>query len=232
MAKGAADQLAKASIAGMVLIRIFLGAFLLYSASAKIIAPMETIPPELPPVPLVQPATRAPAPVNSVASPTSPARPLPRPAPARHVVAPPPPAVNAPSMFSPEAFISMLRESTAPGSDAEHAGRFVRHNVNPDFALFLTGIVNPNADAFGWLVIVGEAGLGLLFLFGLLTRVAALLALVMNAGYLLATMHLSPTYISANTAFLVMELAVLMAGAGRMFGMDGMMGKKKSKSKD
>jgi len=119
-------------------------------------------------------------------------------------------------------FITELNKAAGPG------GAFVdEYSVLPVYAEFLRNIVSPNADIFGWLVIVGEAAVGLFLLVGLLTRVTAIVAMLISAAYLLATMHLSPPLgLAANSAFLAMELSVFIGNAGKTVGIDGLFRKK------
>ncbi len=92
---------------------------------------------------------------------------------------------------------------------------------------FLTQTVLPHTSLFTYLVVFGEVGVGLLLTLGLLSRAAALLALVMNANYLLATWALGPAYQGYNEALLAMELAFLVVGAGRAYGLDARLARKR-----
>jgi thiosulfate dehydrogenase [quinone] large subunit len=92
---------------------------------------------------------------------------------------------------------------------------------------FLTHTVLPHETLFTYLVVSGEIGVGLLLVLGLLTRLAALLALVMNANYLLATWALGTSYQGLNESFLVMELVFLIVGAGRAHGLDARLARKR-----
>jgi uncharacterized membrane protein YphA (DoxX/SURF4 family) len=99
-------------------------------------------------------------------------------------------------------------------------------NAFPAYARFLTQTVLPQEALFTYLVVLGEVGVGALLLLGLCTRLAALLALVMSANYLLATWHLGPVTQGYNESFLVMELAFLLTGAGRTAGLDARLARK------
>lgn len=155
MAKSAPgpDNHPKASIAGMVMVRIFMGAYFLYSAISE-------------------------------------------------------------KLGNPAGFIKQLSDWTA------HNGLFVYNNVWPAYGHFLANSVHPNANAFGWLIITGELVVGIMLLFGLLTRLAGAGALLLTGAYLLATLHLRTEAWSLCAAFVVMALAVIVAAAGRTWGVD------------
>ncbi len=88
---------------------------------------------------------------------------------------------------------------------------------------FLTHSVLPHYTLFTYLVVFGELGVGLMLIMGLLTRVSALLAIVMNLNYLLAGWLDGPTTQGLNECFLAIEFALLIAGAGRVFGLDAIL---------
>ncbi len=85
---------------------------------------------------------------------------------------------------------------------------------------FLAQSAIPHASQLSWLVVVGEIGLGSLLLLGLFTRAAALLALFMNANYLLAFWGAGAATQGINLAFVLMEFTFLVVGAGRVCGID------------
>ena len=190
----------RTSIAAMVVVRIFLGLFFCYSAAAKLFLPADPS------------ATVAPSAFNADAS-----------ADVTTVVQPPQasmPTVTTTKDVSIEPFVAELKQDTAPD------GRFVAQNVWPACAGLLPRYVYPHARLFAWLILVGEALVGLLLLIGLLTRPAALGALLLSAVYLLATMHLSSMALAANAGFFAMALAVLISGPGHTLGVDALFGPK------
>ncbi|MHB9025712.1 MAG: TQO small subunit DoxD [Armatimonadota bacterium] len=161
MAKGGASSSgghAQASVAGIVFIRLFLGAFFLYSGIWDVL---------------------------------------------RH-----------------EGFLVGLREATARG------GQFIVHNYWPAFATFLTRTVHPHSDLFGWALIVGELVLGVLFLFGFMTRLAALIAIPFSVFFLLATLHTESLSLGTHGSLLAMEIAVLISAAGRTWGLDSLLARR------
>jgi thiosulfate dehydrogenase [quinone] large subunit len=151
-AGGGGDRHPQASIAGMVIVRLFVGAFFLYAAYTK--------------------------------------------------------------LADPAAFIHALARETAEG------GSYIVHAAWPGFADFLRQTVAPHATLFGWLVMIGECLAGGLLFLGLLTRLAAVIAILLSATYLLATLYSSAASWGINAAFLTMEVAVLVAAAGRTCGID------------
>jgi len=218
MAKSSAGSHSKAAVAGMVLIRVFLGVFFLFSASAKFItfagesdAPRTMIP-------------ASPVPAANTTAAVSPATQPAVTPPATRVV--PPPATE-PGGLSPKLFIDELHKVTMPDGD------FTRGNILPQYAAYLQNVVSPHAGVFGWLVIIGEAAVGLFLLIGMFTRLAALIAMIISIAYLLATMHLYPPLgLAANSAFLAMEFSVFASNAGKTAGFDGIFGRKAKNDDD
>ena len=68
---------------------------------------------------------------------------------------------------------------------------------------------------------------GALLVLGLLTRAAALVAIALTANLLLATSRQGAAFQIGNEALLAIELAVLIAGAGRSLGMDARLARKR-----
>ena len=91
---------------------------------------------------------------------------------------------------------------------------------------FLENVVIPNKALFGTLVAWGELLVGVALLLGLLTRLAALMGIVMTGNYLLATgaSWLSPT--NNNALFIFILLVVLLGAAGRALGADYFLARK------
>jgi len=129
-------------------------------------------------------------------------------------------------------FEKTLQVATANG------GLFVQHNFIPVYPWLLSKYVATHVQLVSWLVIIGEMAVGGLLVFGLFTRLAALVGLVMNAGFLLATCHLAlnpdPSLaavgcfsLTGNAAFLAMECAVLASAPGRFLGLDAVLFKGK-----
>jgi len=82
----------------------------------------------------------------------------------------------------------------------------------PDwYAQFVESIVYPNALFFQVMITLGEIALGICFILGLFTVLAALGSIFMNLNFIISG--------SGDMWFLVVSIAML-AGAGRSFGLD------------
>jgi uncharacterized membrane protein YphA (DoxX/SURF4 family) len=121
--------------------------------------------------------------------------------------------------LAPKAFTAFLASATQAGTPES----FVDHNAWPAYAHFLSNTVHPHVGSMAMLLIVVELTLAVLFLVGLLTRGAALAAMGLNTAYLLATLYINPYSLGLNLACLAMALAVLVAAAGRTWGLDALL---------
>lgn len=90
---------------------------------------------------------------------------------------------------------------------------------------FLNRYVMPHAPVFTYLVVLGEVAVGVCLILGLMSRLVALPALMMSINYLLATWNLGASYQGLNEAFIALELALLLTGAGRFGGLDANLAK-------
>jgi len=88
------------------------------------------------------------------------------------------------------------------------------------YAPFLSKYILPHATVYSYLVVLGEIVVGALLVLGLTSRLAALVALFMSANYLLATWNLGFEWQAVNEAFIALEAAILITGAGRTGGID------------
>ena len=73
----------------------------------------------------------------------------------------------------------------------------------------------PNANALAALVSWGEVLVGLALLLGLFVNVAALAGIAMNTAFLLAGT------VSTNSTYILIELVLIFAAAGLVWGLDG-----------
>jgi thiosulfate dehydrogenase [quinone] large subunit len=96
----------------------------------------------------------------------------------------------------------------------------------PWFSNFLTQTVVPHTALFTWLIVGGEITIGLLLTLGLLSRVAAFAALGLNLVYLIGYWNYGSPWQMLNEAFLMLEVAFLMVGPGRTFGLDARLARK------
>lgn len=95
------------------------------------------------------------------------------------------------------------------------------------YSHFLTQTAIPHAALFTYLVVFGEFGVGLLLTLGLCTRLGALLAMALSANFLLATWQLGAASQGINEAFLAIAFALLLTGAGRAYGLDARLVRKR-----
>ena len=127
-----------------------------------------------------------------------------------------------------------------------HAGEFIgyfkglsaSHSVSaiPGIWAYYAGFVHAPVTAqtaalAGWTIIGLEILVGVLLVIGLLTRLAVLIPLIANLSFFYATHALTKEGMLLhsfwlNGAFFVMELAVLIAAAGRTWGLDAILARK------
>ena len=80
--------------------------------------------------------------------------------------------------------------------------------------------VQPNVLLFSQLVNIGEWAVGLLLLFGLLTRLGAIVGLWLNLNYMLMKGLLNNAG-SNDRLFMLADLAFILGAAGLAWGLDG-----------
>ncbi len=85
---------------------------------------------------------------------------------------------------------------------------------------FLEGTVLPNSNLFAQLTAWGETVVGLGLTLGFLTGVASLVGLVLVLNYGLATQWMSPGQQGFHLVLLFLMLAFFLARAGRTWGLD------------
>jgi uncharacterized membrane protein YphA (DoxX/SURF4 family) len=112
-------------------------------------------------------------------------------------------------------------------------GIFVANSAWGGFSAFLVRVVHPHAAMFAWIILLLGALTGLLLIAGFLTRLAALFALAISAFFLCASWAgPGPGHFGDHTAFqtyltfIVIEIAVLIAAAGRTWGFDALLAKR------
>jgi uncharacterized membrane protein YphA (DoxX/SURF4 family) len=95
---------------------------------------------------------------------------------------------------------------------------------------FIQSTVIPNASLFSYLVMTAELIAALCFLSGALTRVAALIAMILFINYMFAkgAWFWSPN--SEDAAVFFIALVIFLGRAGRLFGVDQHLAKKWPKS--
>lgn len=130
------------------------------------------------------------------------------------------------TLMKQDTFLKLLFNATAVH------GSFVKGSAWAGYEGFLLKTVHPHYTLFGWIIMLAMVLIGLFFLFGFLTRLAALIAIPITLFFLLATWqgaapsfgNYAPMY--AHTGFLVMEFAVFIAAAGRTWGIDAILARK------
>lgn len=93
----------------------------------------------------------------------------------------------------------------------------------PWYAGFLQEVVVPNRTLFAWLVLLGELGVGIALVIGLLTPPAALVGFLMNLNFWLAFNWFEEGFIPWPALYYVVAIAMLLlavARAGRYRGAD------------
>ena len=95
---------------------------------------------------------------------------------------------------------------------------------------FLEGTVLPQSNVFAQLTAWGETVVGLGLTLGLLTGLAALVGLVLVINYGLATQWMSPGQQGFHLVLSFLMLAFFFARAGRTWGLDGWIARRKPRS--
>jgi uncharacterized membrane protein YphA (DoxX/SURF4 family) len=95
---------------------------------------------------------------------------------------------------------------------------------------FLEGTVLPHSNVFAQLTAWGETVAGLGLTLGLLTGVASLVGLVLVINYGLATQWMSPGQQGFHLVLSFLMLAFFFARAGRTWGLDGWLARRKPRS--
>jgi thiosulfate dehydrogenase [quinone] large subunit len=102
----------------------------------------------------------------------------------------------------------------------------------PAFGGAIKGLVAKNAAWFPYLVLLGEFAVGIGLTLGFLTPISAIVAIFLNLNYLaLAGVHPKDRAVNPchrveqgqNWVMIVGELVVLAAGAGSVWGLDGLL---------
>lgn len=95
---------------------------------------------------------------------------------------------------------------------------------------FLEGTVLPNSSVFAHLTAWGETVTGLGLTLGLLTGLASLVGLLLVINYGLATQWMSPGQQGFHLVLFSLMLAFFFARAGRTWGLDGWLARRKPRS--
>jgi thiosulfate dehydrogenase [quinone] large subunit len=96
-------------------------------------------------------------------------------------------------------------------------------DLYPWYKRFLTDYVVPHQELFGYLVTVGEIGVGSCLLLGLLTRFGAAVGLFMVVNYFLGPgMARGGATLAQQQTFIVALVVILLSNPGRTLGLDGL----------
>jgi len=96
----------------------------------------------------------------------------------------------------------------------------IQYPALPWYGAFLENVVLPNLGFFGWLILVGELGVGIFLALGLLTRFFATLGLLLSVNLLVA-FAAHPTQTSATYWMMILFHALFIAtNAGLNWGSD------------
>jgi uncharacterized membrane protein YphA (DoxX/SURF4 family) len=95
-------------------------------------------------------------------------------------------------------------------------------NAEPFYRAFLESVVQPNALLFSQLVVIGEWVAGILLLLGLLTRLGAIVGILLNVNYMLMK-GMASNGGSIDRLFAFSDLMFLLAAAGLVWGLDSML---------
>ena len=89
---------------------------------------------------------------------------------------------------------------------------------------FLLDYVGPHQELFGYLVMIGEIGVGSCLLLGLLTRFSAAVGLFMLINYYLGPgMARGGAALAQQQTFIILLAIFVLANPGRTLGLDGLL---------
>jgi len=101
-----------------------------------------------------------------------------------------------------------------------NGGGKIPPNPNAWYVDFLKGTVIPRADLFANLVTYGEILAGIALFLGLLTVLAAIVGIFMNANYFFAAAHTGASTQGINVLYIVVQLLFILAWVGQYYGLD------------
>ena len=96
----------------------------------------------------------------------------------------------------------------------------IQHPLIPLYANFLRAVIRPNAIAFGWFTLLVEVAIGLALIFGVFTRLGALVATLWSANLLIGLAVVpgeTPLYYLAIVA---VNLLFVVIGASGQISVD------------
>lgn len=102
----------------------------------------------------------------------------------------------------------------------------VQHPAFAFYADFVSSIVIPNFTLFAWLVFLSELLVGLSLLTGTLTRLGGLLGLLLAINLGIGLLEVPGEWPWSYVMLAMWQGVFLVAGAGRLFGVDGWLRKR------
>lgn len=103
----------------------------------------------------------------------------------------------------------------------------------PAFGKAIKGLVAPNASWFPYLIIAGESAVAIGLIFGFLTPISLIVAILLNLNYLLLA-GVKPKDITINAAYqceqgqnwnmIIAEIVLLVLAAGSVWSLDSLLG--------
>jgi uncharacterized membrane protein YphA (DoxX/SURF4 family) len=97
---------------------------------------------------------------------------------------------------------------------------------HPFYRHFVEQVVLPNASLFAAAVSWAELLVGLTLVLGLMTRLSAMVALILTVNYMLAKGAWFWTPSSNDAAFAAISIALLIGAAGRTLGLDAVLARR------
>lgn len=105
-------------------------------------------------------------------------------------------------------------------------GGVVRRGALPWYTEFVQQIVVPHAALFSYLVMTGELFAAISLLSGTLTRLGALVAMLLFLNYMLAKARMFWSPDSEDAAVFFIALIVFLGRGGRVWGIDGLLARR------
>ncbi|MBI4489571.1 MAG: DoxX family membrane protein [Deltaproteobacteria bacterium] len=107
-------------------------------------------------------------------------------------------------------------------------GDLSKVDLYPWYQSFLTNVVVPNRELFGYLVMSGEILVGLCLVLGLLTRFSSSVGLFMLLNYYFGPgMARGGAVLGQQQTFIVALVVILLTNPGRALGVDGFLFKRR-----
>ena len=106
----------------------------------------------------------------------------------------------------------------------------VQHPSFGFYADFVSGVVIPNFTLFAWVIFLSEMLVGLSLLTGMLTRLGAALSLLMALNLGVGLLEVPGEWPWSYLMLAMWSFVFLIAGAGRLWGVDGLLRRGRSES--